>query len=340
MNDVFYQPRSLRAITKAGFDYYAQAGGLLTWPLVLPIVEQLVGVLLWLGLSYGVVDWLLDTFPLMNPVVLWVCFLLANLPGMLLFIDGFWRYLLWVAGLNLVVRDLVNDQLDRTQWPYHLIRVKSRALDYSLLWLFLFGVMFIPLTLAMLVQLIPLSAEWRGLLLAGSVGVMLVGYGVVVLIWLLTSLSFQVFAFTPDSVGLVLLRSIDLVQQNRCKTLALVLLTLVLTQLLIPSFLVGLIKIVGGSSWLGSGVGQVILWVVSDSIGDLDNLRHYVPELAKLWDFLVLHFPWVSQVAVIGTGVVEMVVYSLISALLLPLSTIWFALLYADSKVKLESNVQ
>ncbi|MCA9798032.1 MAG: hypothetical protein KC474_00665 [Cyanobacteria bacterium HKST-UBA04] len=334
----FYQPRTLLQILRDGLSVYGKHWWTLTRPLVLPLVEQLVGVMLWIGLAYGTIDWLMDTYPDTSLPVYWTSFFLANVPGMVLFIDGFWRYLVWVSGLNLVVRDLVNGAYESDQLHYHVVRIQSRAVDYSLVWLFLFVLAFIPLTLALLVQFIPVPDAMHMLLVLGSAVVMLLGYVAVVTVMVFCALAFQVFAFTPDSVLLVLMRSADLVQQNKLKVVAIIGFSLLVTQIVVPNVLVMVLAWVNGVGWLGEMLGKVLAGVVLDSIGDAQTFDKYLPEVSRVWVFMAGKWPWINDPSRVGTLVTQSTLWSIINALLLPLSTVWFALLYTDTKLSLERH--
>jgi hypothetical protein len=326
---LFYQRRSLIDILKDGTQLYCRYGLRLTRPLVYPVLAQFVGIGLWLGLTYGVVDWMTATPMANNLWLLWTGFILANIPGMWLFFDGFWRYLIWVSALNLMIRELAETGRSEELHPYY-IRVHHRAVDYTLVWTFLFGLLFIPIGLGM----IPISMFssqpdqlWMGL----AAGGIITGVGLIIALVLMMffALVFQVFAFTPGSAGASLFRSLDLVATGFWKALAIVFTALSLTQLLLPMVITDISDQIHLTPLLSLPIEEGLRYFIREYSATIRSFHD--PLLEQV--FANLSADPASQAQHVMQGILLMVV----SALLLPLGTCWFALLYADLKTRLDA---
>ncbi len=301
--------------------------------MALPILLQLVGVLLWIGLTYGVVQGLITFFPQANVWILWAIFGLANIPGLYLFTSQFWEYMLWIAALNLLIRDLLEHGRPLELKSYRL-RVSSRSVDYSILLTLLLAVLFIPFTL----PLIPLAMginhqEWLGWVVLS--GFLLLGLGTLMagVLMVLFALVFQVFAYLPGSAGACLVKSAALAKQNCFKVGLIGVVSLLATQLILPSIGVSLMDVLHGTAACTLGIQAVLQVLMKDS---MENFSRSQAQFLPIYQSL--HMTPLS-LKDIAEGLSQALIYTLFSALLLPLGSVWFALLYADLKLASESVV-
>lgn len=295
-----------------------------------PIFAQTAGIVIWVFLALQSVEFLTSVFPQINIWLLWIAFLLANLPGMYLFFNGFWRYMVWVSALNLLVRELAEDGACNDVQAYAM-RITCRPLDYSLILTFLFGMVFIPLGFSMIPIAIASShPEWYwGCILAALI-ILSVGSIAVCTAFIFFVLVFQVFAFTPGSAGASLLRSMDLVYQNIGKTVLIIIVSIGVTQLIIPSIFVWIADVSHLTELISNGFKLLMQPLIQQAYADISGFKNAYPEITWIADYIFVN-PQQIGVELAGT-----LVYTYISAFLLPLGTCWFALLYGDLKTRLE----
>lgn len=275
-------------------------------------------------------DLLTTYFPQVNLWLMWGIFLLANLPGMYLFFEGFWRYLVWVSALNLVVRQLVETG-NCSDLPARAMRISSRSVDYSVVLTFLFGVVFVPFAIALIpIALMSHFPDWYWGLLGVALLTVFVGLLLVCVLLIFCSLVFQVFAFTPGPAGACLFRSIDLVGQNVVKTLVIIAISVGITQFALPSIVVWMSDLVHATHLLAIATHGFVQYLLNQSYQGIEEL--YQDYAAVPWILgKLLANPW--RVALELTRII---IYTFTSAFLLPLGTCWFALLYGDLKTRFE----
>ncbi len=330
----FYQRRTIGEILTQGTGVYGHHWLSLTRPLFYPLGAQLIGVIFWIVLTFESVDLLTTYVPQLNVWALWFIFLLANLPGMYIFFHGFWRYIVWVTALNLLARDLVeNGTSDHVDAFY--LRVVSRSVDYSLIWSFLFAILFIPLGLAV----IPLSIsaanpDWYWGCVIAALLIILVGLVLGGILLIFFSLVFQVFAFTPGSAGASLFRSLDLVSVDIFKTLTILAIAVIATQFLLPSLVLVLCQALKLTQLLASGMEIGVSYILSKTTPSVLETQADYPFLATAYRMLA------EKPALLAHEIIQTLLYTIVSALLLPLGTCWMALLYADLKTRLDEKSQ
>lgn len=314
---IFVQTRRLPEIIRLGTRLYYQYWLTLTGYLALPWFRILLGILLWLVLPLASLFWIIDEWKLAHSILLCLVFILSLLPGMALFLNGFWVLMLRLSSLNLLIRDLFElgycKDIEASE-----LRLTSRSADYAVLLSGLLIFQALPL-----VVLFPLFAYFAlqfpnlqgvltilGLLLA----VLVNG-----LVSLLFCLAYQVFAFEPGNVGAVVMTTLSRVLDNWPRALILILLTVVGLEMILPELFYGLLQLTGLSNILTH-------WV---SLG----VTAYIQETATNASFGEVMGQWPSSL-IIAECLVSLVVTSSVAVLMLPLPTAWFAFLYADSKAK------
>lgn len=291
-----------------------------------------MGIVLWLVLAYESVDWMTLTFPGVSIWITWSVFALANLPGMYLFFHGFWKYLVWVAALNLVVREVYETGNCPDVLAYAM-RVTSRPVDYSLILTFLFGIVFVPFALA-LIPIVCLTTNpagyWWGI--AAAISIIFIGLLLVSTLLIFFSLVFQVFAFSPGSAGASLFRSMDLVAQNVLKTIIVILVSVTVTQLIFPTLITWGVEMTGLLTVIEFPLHEMIIYALQQTQKDIAVFQSQSPILFQFYQLLA------SKPQLLTHEAAKTIVYTFVSAFLLPLGTAWFALLYGDLKTRLESR--
>lgn len=320
---LFFQTRSTAKILVEGTGVYFRHISAITRPFVIPVVMQVAGLFLWVMLACQSADWTVHW-----PITLrWLMFIAANLPGVAICIRGFWDYLIWFAALNLVIRDLV-DNNPLLEASGYTLRITSRSMEYSLIWLFLFALSFIPVGLAFIPLTVGMGtpALWM-IMVAASAVILGVGLLMATILSLLFAMVFQVFVFTPGSAGSSFFKSVDLVRLDWCKVLVISLLSLVIVQNALPAGVVFIFDALHLterlSQWVGLFLGPMFNASASEA---LRFPRHYPVYMIDFYQYI--H----KSPGELFTMTSEAFLFSISYALSLPLSTCWFALLYADLK--------
>jgi hypothetical protein len=331
----FYHARSAMDIIREGALLYAKYWTTLTKPLIAPLALQAVGIGLSLGLSYLIINGLHSVFPAMGIGWTLAAVAVTTATGMYLFFKGFWDYLVWFSGLCLVIRDLAEiNQVPSDSTIYS--RISSRSLDFSLIWLFMFSLYFIPLALGMLpiclLSGLPHATMW---ILGSTAVIMGVGYILAGVANLFLSLSFQSFAFYPASAGSTFFKSADMVSHGILKTCLISFMTFAAISWVIPSILISLLEFTPLLTWSSEVITHALLPSIIANYGPIWTSLDSNPDFHQLIN-LTQHFTGIAVTPERVTYyVIECTLYSLITALLLPLGTCWFTLLYADLKTQL-----
>jgi len=322
----FYRPREIGPLVAEGISVFGRCWLTLTRPILGPVLLQIVGIGLALAMPFSVIDWGTAHPEAMSRPVLWGVFLLSIAPGMGLFMWSFWRYVVWISALNLVVRDCVEIGYCPDSEIYWL-RVGQRAVDYSLVWLFFFALCFIPLGLGLLTlslgdlfQIQPMVKTLLGVLTLGATG--LVG----VVTAFVCSLVFQVFAFTPSTAGAALFRSADLVKLSPGKTLLLLILVGFLTQGLFPALGLGVFDLFGLSDLLGKAMFPWVQHVLETNHASWQVSGMLSSQGAQAFELLL------SNSKALCVEIARTILMSVLSALMLPLASVWMALWYGSLK--------
>jgi hypothetical protein len=302
----------------------------LSKPLLYPLVSQLMGIVLWIGLTYQCTDYMTANYPNLDTWLVWTIFFAANLPGMILFLKGFWKYVVWVSALNLVIRELVETgECGDTQ--KYAMRITNRGPDYSLILTFLFGMVFIPAGLAMIPIAFSASRpDLVGMCMVIAAIIFGIGMLMALILGILFSLVFQVFAFTPGSAGASFFRSMDLVGQKTMKTVFFLIALVLVTQFLIPTIVTWGFQMVGIVTMVTQVIDIAVQYVLQKTAPDVAELKQDYPMITMLFNLLM------SQPQKLSEDITISLFYTFLSALSLPLGSCWFALLYADLKTRHE----
>lgn len=319
------RPRSFTAILTDGCKLYGQTIVGSTGLLVLPVLFQVVGSVLFLALPYTLMNVGMLSLPLL---LVWPLMLLACVPGAYLLFKGFWDYLLWFSALNLWFRDLIQDGQAQAANIYKM-RLFSRAADFSLIWCFFFALSFIPIGLGVCAM----ASTVFGMPLPGAIGlavlIFLLAALIAFVVFAFVSLSFQTMAFTPDTAGACMVKSADLVSAGVLKTFGIVIVTLLATQLILPFVFDKVMQLLH----VYDTFTPLVLSSINPIVSELQNNFRVLHDNGLLTGLEAQ--PIQLPGLLIASTVTQLMIGYMFGALLLPLGSAWFFLLYWDLRGRL-----
>ena len=177
-----------------------------------PVLGQIAGLLIVFVLVFfytKYMPYLMQKIPFFdNFSVLVLCAILVTLPGLIIFIKAFWEYLVAYGAVNSMLENMLKSG-KVYDFDAHTELIKRRTLPFVGLWL--------------LYSIFVALASFPLLWVLGGI------------FFIYFILIFQVFTFEEDlSVGGYFRKSFDLIRGNFARTVALVLILVVLTFYLIP----------------------------------------------------------------------------------------------------------
>lgn len=310
----FYQPRTINQILWGGLKLYQKYWLALTLPLLSPFLKIFFGVVLWLALPITVFNILGN----INPVILAICFVAANIPGAWLFFGGFWRYLLFLSAQSQMVRNVMEQgyvgDVEAMQF-----KVACRGNDYAMMCVILMFIWLLPFLLFLLTTGL-VSFVTQNALIGFAIGVFtLVATAFLMLVFtLFFSMSFQCFMFQPDKLGAVLMSSFDLVRKDFWKVTLVGFISFMATQNVLPTLITCLLDWTGIINFLAIPLTPAVSWYTQ-------NISTSVTPNAIIV-FLQTH------TSMIAGSIIELVITLSLALLLIPLGACWYTLLYADLK--------
>jgi hypothetical protein len=323
------QTRSLRLMLKEGFLLYIAHGASFTQPLLRPICFQFAGAFLATWSPYWVLNRLSSGWFSDNPALWIATMLLLEIPGIVLFTMGFWEYLIWMVSLNRNVAEVLQRKQPSFITHYQAIEKQAGPLTNLLLllssfWILPIGLIAIPeVVLFHFSPPIELALFLWGSILLGCFSVLLLAVSSIYF-----SVVFQVFTFEPVTVNplKLLKRSYDLIVGHFWRVLILMIGMGALTNGLLPGIFTSLLGLSHVTPALAKLLEEFIqeilitLQPVSDTQKD--------PVWMLISSYTQTHLPQLS-IEILNT-----VFYSVLTALLLPLNTFIFALLYLDLRAR------
>lgn len=319
-NTTLFSKRSYPKIITDGFAMYGKYFLPLTLPLVLPWIQIILGAYLWVAIPIGLFDRLRNTDTIL--LVLLLIFFVAMLPGMILFFRGFWQFLLYFAGLNSMVRDLMENNYCDPEIAR--LKIQSRTTDYGLLLGFICVLALLPI-IATLFFALPIAV----INLPNGLGDILLGFVLLLFSFLMLilynffSLSFQLFAFEPNGFIKVLQNSSQLVKHHFILSFALLLTSVITASVILPM----IASLVSHFTHLIQLLNLPFHWLV--------NLYFLQLDFSQLpAEFQTLP----QQAKPISLALTDLTIQSTVTSLLLPLGTIWHALLYGHIKSYADKN--
>jgi len=300
-----------------GLSVYKMYWLALTLPLLVPWFQIIVGSFLWLALPVNLFEHLKNS-DIAVPLFLLI-FFVAMLPGMFLFFRGFWHYLQFYSALNVMVRDVI--EYGGCDPEVSCLKVQSRSTDFGLLLGFFCIIALIPLILtavfALPVALFQLPEPLNSIIL--GLGLFVFTF-LVLLIINYFALSFQIFVFEPDGCFKVMDKSIQLVKQQYWKCFLILLTGIIIISAVLP-WIVSMIFNLTHLLFLLNIPSQ---WLVNLYINQLD-FSQMPAEVASIK----------QQTTVISLALTDLMCQSTVTALFLPLGSIWHTLLYGDCKARI-----
>ncbi|MDX2084008.1 MAG: hypothetical protein SFZ03_01295 [Candidatus Melainabacteria bacterium] len=303
----------------------------LTKPLILPVLSQVVGIYLALWLPNLFQQWLATS--LVRPVqaelqlLMVLVAIVVSGPGIYLFVNGFWQYVVLSCSLNLNVREGLTERPVSVKDAYQYFNAQAVwplvnfLMLLAVVWLLPFavggGCLYLALT-------DPHNAWMWGAICAGLTLCALVALSV---FSVFGSLGLQVLAFEPPCANplQVLRRSYRLVEDRFWTALGLALSLWLITALLIPGAIGLLVE--------GSGLGAPVQWAITHLVSDFavalkppayppKGFENWLPMIEMAHQFLTAYRAELSVELTRG------LVASLCTSFLLPLGTIAYSLFY------------
>ena len=331
--------KSIFKIIQEALYLYATNFFAYTKVMIFPIVAHLIGIPYILGIAYFLPDYLTDIFSLQyiieNQHIAYLLVIIATLPGFILFLAGFWAYLVAMVSLNRFTEAIIKeDEAVTTKICAEYVKKRKTKYIYvlalmMLLWIVAFIFMLVPFILSGVIPACILS------LLIFLVGLFVILFLLCISIYL--SLSFQVFAFEDVSVMDVFKRSFNLIDKNFCRTLFLLLVLYIITGILAP-FIIGLVFDLTGLLHL---IAQPVNWFSERFLTQIEQLSYMyssdiVDSVKQSASLMNLKDP----VTDLSKMVISNTISSVVTCGMLPLGTIAFTLLYFDIVNKKKAQIE
>jgi hypothetical protein len=315
--------KSLWTILGETLYYYRQHGVFFTQVLLLPIFQITLAFYVCILLTNWLVNFLVQNHPVFvqkHPILVITTLLLIGLIGIFWVIRGGWHYLVYWTALNINACEAIEHKPINFKDAYQTIAnqkkqaYKMLVIAYGLLPLLACLPICLTALLGILMggspfeSLVPFSLLFSGLL-----------SGTLLILWLVATLFlsfiFQIAAFEPISRNPIpnYLRSSQWVLQRFGTTLGIQVILLISTNYLLNLPIVLLFRVLRFSQpldWIHQWLLQTMLEGSHASNSIPMMLQSYLPDLAKT--------------------TTDSVLMLLITALLLPLGTFAFTLLYRD----------
>lgn len=323
------QHKSIFRILKEAVVLYAKNFLPYTKAMIFPILAHLIGIPYIILVAYTLPDFLVGRFPYQSTFLLLIVVLIATAPGFLLFLKGFWAYLVAMVSLNNFTEGLISKDSDVTlkSCNEYVGHIKSTymyvLLIMMLLWIAAIVVPYLPAILGFILPF------WVVLILMIAVG--FVSLLMVLCLSVYFSLGFQVLAFEDPKVFDVFKRSIILVEKNFFRTLILLVILYIITGIICPLTMHILCDITGIVSLLAHSINWASQMFVTQI--ELSVIHYPNPIFDTLNSLLMLMKDPAME---ISKAIIVASIDATVTAGMLPLGTICFTLLYFDIKNKKE----
>ncbi|MGD9580469.1 MAG: hypothetical protein AB7V50_03790 [Vampirovibrionia bacterium] len=291
--------------------------------MIFPVLAHLIGIPYIIIVAYTLPDFLVAKFNINSFFLLFLLGLVAVLPGFLLFLKGFWAYLVAMVSLNSFTKALVegDSDTDLKKCTKKVAAIKGKYVNVLLLMMLLWiAGLIIAYAPAVLIVALP---WWLVIILMLISG--LVSFLLLIALSVFFSLSFQVLAFEDFSTFSVFKRSMFLVEKNFFRTLFLIVLLYIITGIIAPLVIHSFFNIVGITGLIVANINWMSqLFVDQVSLSALyypDSILGYINSLLILLK---------NPAAEISNTVVSTTIDATVTAGMLPLGSIAFSLLYFD----------
>lgn len=303
----------------------------LTKVMLFPVLGQVLGIVLILYPTYLFSQHITSIFPpplsAGNLFLMFLFLISIILPGFFIFIKAFWEFMVAMATLNLIIINFKKKGV--FQEPEVTTRVfKLRTREYvffllliTLIWLIGLGFPFIAILFKGILSLTSIQSLGIFLLLE------FLSLFVLIIVSVYLSLGFQVFALENLSAASSLKKSWNIVEGNFWKTFLLALLSCIITGTLIPAPFQSLLS----ANSILPFLTKPFIPYMSIVLNGLNTL-HQLNENDLLFKILNNVYKYGNPEYELSKIVAVSFVGIIITALLLPLSTAFYSLLYFDIK--------
>lgn len=307
------------------FRSYGKHWYALTQPLLWPVIQVALGSYACIGFNY----WLTEQFTLGvgaanvgSLLGLFALMALITIGTLWFVLRGFWQYLVYVVTLSQNAVEALNNQPIQPETHYQMF-VKENAGPYQNLLLAYLAVPLLVFVLALALSAVFVGAanspDWgvKALAVLLVVGLQFVSWLIIYVVMFLFTFIFQIAAFEPLSRNPVpvLKRSISLVAKRWPLLLGLHIGLWFITSLLAPGLMTLLLRVLWISRPL-DGLNQWIFNIAFQGLGQLlpPDTQHLLP----------------ADVSTLIGGITDSILGMMITALLLPLGTLFFTYVYWD----------
>lgn len=325
------QPKSIFRILKEAIFLYFNNFLSYTKALVFPILAHLIGIPYIIIVAYTLPEFLLDHFQIQSYFILLIIVLVVSAPGFILFLKGFWAYLVAMVALNNYTEGLVNKDNDVTlkscnDYVGHIKATYMCVLVVMmLLWIAGFIVAYLPAILGFILPF------WIVILLMMGTGFL--SFILVVCLSVYFSLGFQVLSFEDVNTIEVFKRSFTLIDKNFFRTFVLLVILYLITGVLCPFTIHILCDLTG----IVNLFAHMISWASQMFFAQIQLFFTHYP--TPLFDSINSLFMVVKDPAFeISKAIVVASIDATVTAGMLPLGTICFTMLYFDIKSKKEAQ--
>lgn len=327
-------PKSIFQILKEGFVLYLSHFKDYTKVMIYPIVAHLIGIPYIIIVSYTIPDRFPPSAYVENSTLIFAVTLILTVPGFILFLNGFWKYLVAMVSLNRYTAAIINkDTIITTKTCGEYVRNRKNTYVYilclmMLLWISGFVITIFPTFLSFILPgwLIMISIAFLGF----------VSLLMVICLSIYFSLCFQVFAFEDIKVLEVFKRSFNLIENNFWRTFLLMVILYLITGVIFPFITHILLELVGIVNLLMKPVNWFSVSFINN-IKTLPALYHSIP--SETIDSVLSFYK--DPATELSKNIVISTIDGIITAAMLPLGTACFTLLYFDilSKKKGQGNI-
>ncbi len=324
------QSKSIVALFQQSSVLYFKNIGVLTPPIILPVVFQVIGIVLAMGLPLYCAIFFQQTMLQYPFIARQGAIVLLSLPGVILMSVALWHYLVWMVALCHSAKALLSGEplpdFKRAYKQVHQKRYSKLLIVLSVLWLLglivyglgMLSTRFIeePM-LGLIVSLASLAALLMGVVFAAVASVFF-------------CLSFQAFAFKDNertSTWTILKSSVTVVRSKLFSVLVFSIIFCLMTGLLLPELFNQLLHLTGISQWLAEPLRLPIQTYFANI---QSNVTQAIPN-PLIQSFFIEFIKEVSSIEIAIT-IVDEFIASTITLLLLPWGTIGFTALYLDER--------
>ncbi len=237
-NSVVTEPKSIFTIILKSFFIYIKNFIPLTRAMLFPIFGQIIGIILILGPTYFITEYVHQNIShpdiVRNFWFIMLGIIVIVIPGFFVFVKAFWELLVVTVSLNLMVLELIKSGKLKNYATYNNV-VKLRTKDYIILLLFLSLIWVVLPLMPFLLALLEYNAGIDPMVVLGSLLILSsVTFVLLCVISVYLSLSYQVFAFEELSAAETLKKSCSIVNNNFFRTLILSIILGIVTGMILP----------------------------------------------------------------------------------------------------------